>query len=650
MGKQHAAKAPQGQVVKVTCPSCAQPIPEGSESDERCAMCGGLLSGEGAPNLLPEVVKKITRPQSLNPGQHDAVYADGNLLITACPGSGKTFVLRERAIRKLKQHPDELGVAVTFTKDAAQEIEHRILAAFPEAGGRMTCGTFHSLCKRQLEAANIQVHLVNDFKRTELIVRAIKELSPSLDVAEAIAYIDKIKTQLHPSIDLTGENRSFGVVYLRYQELLSQLDAMDFSDMIIKTTQMMETGRVEPLNCTFLMVDEAQDSDPIQWAWVKAHIDKGIEVTAVGDDDQSIYSWRNCSGISGLLSYMANANASHVSLGTTYRCAHEIVVPAGKLIEHNKERMPKVLRTENLDQGTVNVIQYESEQAELNEMVNIISRSGIASDWGILVRTNRQAEKVEAAVGALIDERKFEVSRKSGASFWDLAESATLLALCKSLVFDEMVGVDTVLSMAGLGESNLRRLHKRYPPRKKGSLSDFLRETPHQSSRTTGIEGHFAKLASQWRMMLSRGNTEMPLEAMKAYVLEGYRFGMGVSPGSAKYARADRILSAAARSISSADGSAKAISNRLRNISNEQTQEGDQIDRKAAKLLTMHSSKGLEFKNVWIFAANASKDEMDGTDVEEERRLFYVAMTRAKSRLYITHSETPTRFIAEAGL
>lgn len=645
MPSKAAAKHTLGQVAKVACPSCGSKYPGIPPEDGRCTTCGGALDGINAPRLLPEVVKKFQRPQRLNPAQHASVFNDGNLLITACPGSGKTFVLRERAIRKLKQHPDERGVAVTFTRDAARELEHRILTGYPDAGGRMNCGTFHSLCKQQLEAANISVHLVNEFKQNELMLRAMKEIGDEgVKFDDVAAYIGEVKSRLHANIDLIGERAPLGMVYMRYQELLRQLDAMDFSDMLVLATQLMESGRVEPLDCTFLMVDEAQDSDSVQLAWVKAHLDKGIEVTVVGDDDQSIYGFRWSLGYSCLDSFKKMAQATHVSLDTTYRCAHEIVVPAGKLIAHNTTRMEKHLRTENRDQGIVVVKHFADGESELAEMVAHVSRAGKPEDWGILVRTNKVADAVEAAFGSVLGPNTFPITRKSGKSFWDLPEPAVLLALCRSLVFDDMVGVDTVLAMAGLSESQLRKMHSRYPPRKKGSLTNYLKSTPHAPTRAAGIEGHFAKVANQWRSMLFRGNTEMPLEAMKSYILECY------SGGSAKRMRAERLLSAAAKSISGASGSAAAISNRLRNLSKEQKKDGTEVTEKAARLLTMHGSKGLEFKNVWIVGANASKTETDPAGEEEERRLFYVAMTRAKTALYITYCDTPTRFLAEADL
>lgn len=600
------------------------------------------------------------RSQRLNPDQHDAVHHDGNLLITACPGSGKTFVLRERAIRLLKADPDASGVAVTFTRDAAQELERRIMTAYPEAGGRITCGTFHSLCKMQLEGAGIPVNLISNAKQYDFVQRAIRSIAGPGGVRfeDAQSFIDRMKCSLHPDVPLSGPEETLGQIYLAYQELLLQIGAMDFADLLVVATRLMATGKVPPMRATFMLVDEAQDSDNVQTNWVKAHVNSGVEVCLVGDDDQSIFGFRFAGGVDSLLSFKDFARASHISLNTTYRCAHEIVAPAAALIEHSRKRMPKKLRTENLDPGTVRVMHFPDQDAEIQEMIRFMARTGAPNSWGILCRTNKLATRIETAAGAALATGRFPVSRNNSKSFWDMPLPAALLALSRSICFDTMDGIDTVLALANVDEGAIRRIHERFPPRRPGVLSTYLREAA--SGAFGKVQAHFAGLAAQWRSMLLGGHGAMSVDAMASYLLAtpSVRPEPGAKRGDERYKKACALVESSARSIKNARAngidtacvSYDAFCSRLRLLSQEQNNAGDQVDDNAARLLTMHASKGLEFPNVWIAGADVSRSEVDERLVDEERRLFYVAMTRAKQNLLISYSDTPSRFLYESGL
>jgi len=609
---------------------------------------------------LPQIVSSARRGQRLNPDQHDAVHHDGNLLITACPGSGKTFVLRERAIRLLKADPDASGIAVTFTRDAAQELERRIMTAYPEAGGRITCGTFHSLCKTQLEGAGIPVNLISNAKQFDLVQRAIRSIAGPGGVRfeEAQAFIDKMKCSLHPDVPLEGPSATLGQIFLAYQELLRQIGAMDFADLLVEATRLMATGKVSPMRATFMLVDEAQDSDNVQTNWVKAHVNSGVEVCLVGDDDQSIFGFRFAGGVDSLLSFKDFAQASHISLNTTYRCAHEIVAPAAALIEHSRKRMPKKLRTENLDPGTVRVLHFPTQEEEIQEMIRFMARTGDPSSWGILCRTNKIATRIETAAGAALATGRFPVSRNNSKSFWDMPLPAALLALSRSICFDTMDGVDTILALANVDEGSIRRVHERYPPRRPGALSSYLREAA--GGAFGKAQAHFAGLASQWRSMLLGGHGSMSVDAMAAYILAAptVRPPASAKRGDERYKKACELVESAARSIknSRANGISAtcvtydAFCSRLRLLSLEQNSDADRVDESAARLLTMHAAKGLEFPNVWIAGADVSRSEADVGLIDEERRLFYVAMTRAKQNLLISYSKKPSQFLYEAGL
>ena len=591
---------------------------------------------------------------------------NGHCLITACPGSGKTFVLRERAVRKLKEDRKACGIAVTFTKDAAKEIENRVFQAYPEAAGRLTCGTFHSLCMRQLKDAGIKVNLVNDVAKFDLIKRAWKDVVHECDgvlLADAALFIEKMKSTVHPATSDPG-SCLLSAIFYRYQELLKQIGAMDFSDMLVLATQGMPSGRVPLVPGSFLLVDEAQDSDSVQMGWVYAYMEKGVEVTVVGDDDQSLYSFRFGNGFASLEAFRTKARATHISLDTTYRCAHEIILPAAKLIKLNVDRIDKHLKTENLNPGVVRRFTAKDQEEEIAQLVKTILATDTPGDWGILVRTNKLADKIEKGVA-----QQFPISRNKGKSFWDERIPAIFLGLVRSIWFDDLVGVDGILRLAGVTESRLSVIHRQFRSSERGSLSAYLKSG---GAAADSIEGKFRSMAEAWKRLLIKERHQLACEGMGNYIYS-LNLADGISDKSKPiYLQVCRNqLVAASSAVVNMRGS---MANRLNTLAREQDEEAkkkrmeaarkeadlkdgksvdDGVDEPipTAKLMTFHGSKGLEFKNIWMFGCDEGViPSTKGAPLEEERRLFYVGMTRAKQLLVISHSKKPSPFFAECGL
>ena len=582
--------------------------------------------------------------RNLNAAQEAAVKTNGHCLVTACPGSGKTFVLRERAIRKLKENPGIVGIAVTFTRDAARELEARVLDAYPEGGHRLRVGTFHSLCKQQLEEAGITVNLVNEVKQAELMQRAWRDImrgQKGITLEQARLYVDSIKSSMktvtaNPAVDVRA------AIYFRYQELLRQLEAMDFADMLVETSKGMLDNRVPKLPGTFMLVDEAQDSDAAQLGWVDAYMRRGVEITVVGDDDQSIYSWRFGSGYSGMERFREASHATHITLDTTYRCAKEILMPAGRLIERNRERMPKRLRTENPERGQIRQVKGLNREDEIERLVSAIMESGRPGDWGVLVRTNKLARQIEQQIGT-----RLTINRSGGKSFWDLRWPSTMLGLLGSICFDDMVGVDGVLRMAGVSERRLTQLHREFQSRNTGSLSKFLASAAGGASDG---EVHFRQMATAWRNLVRRGNVKLVVKGVCDYMI---RLPLLVDPGTrggdTVRLTAMNHLAAGAKVIENMR-STLSLAQRLRNLQNTQDEKNSDEAAAAVRLMTFHGSKGLEFENVWMLGCEDGVIPAKSAPEDEERRLFYVGMTRAKRLLVISHSEKPpSPFINECG-
>lgn len=577
----------------------------------------------------------------------------GHCLVLACPGSGKTAVLRERAIRKLKLNPKVKGLGVTFSRDAAKELEHRVLKDYPEAAGGFTVGTFHSLCKRQLNEAGIEVNLVSEVQQAAFVKSAWAEVMAGrslYSLEDVRVYIEALKAQVDPIIDNPHEDPR-AQVYYRYQEMLRQRGLMDFSDMLLNAVHKMNTGEVKPWKVGWILVDEAQDCDMVQMHWALSHFRQGVELTVVGDDDQSIFSWRSAGGLRLLDHFRAETGAALITLNTTYRCPQEVIKPAGRLIALNKDRLPKQLRTENMDRGQVKRIVAKDARDEVELMVEHVLESGEPGSWGILARSNAILNAAEKQIGD-----RFPVTRSSGRSFWELKYPAIYLALVRSIARDDLLGVDFALRLSGVSENRLSQIHGAYGTRERGALSRYLRDggVGHPA------EARFKSLASQWRMMVAKDKVAVALQGIEMYLVglgdQLIDRARGKSAGVAKERAVSNIVSAS-RIISSMRGNLHA---RLRVIDSpdiDKIENGTDDDQDPdegegpARLMTLHGSKGLEFKHVWMLSCDAGVIPSRGSLEEEERRLFYVGMTRAKQRLFLSYaSQHPSIFLTESGV
>jgi len=583
----------------------------------------------------------------LTRAQHDAVRAKGHVLITACPGSGKTTVLKHRAAFLLDVDPDAVLCGVTFTSESAAELDRRIRSEVPDVGARLTCGTFHSLCKRQLALAGNTAVLVSETRSRDLLRRAWRETADETGASfdEAVAFVEHVKSQVNPILPASHANAGV-LVYQRYQALLRQMGAMDFADLLVECVRGMADGTVEPVRTrtgvvTHMLVDEFQDTDSVQLAWVMEHIQHGVQVTVVGDDDQSIYGWRRALGYEGLEAFRQQAKARHIALDLTFRCAREILTPAARLIAHNTERVDKRLDTANRMQGNIRLHRCTGRFDEVDAVVRQVQRSGTPGQWGVLARTNAQldhAEQVFTASGV-------PYRRSGGMSFWDYRAPALFLALCRSLGTGDMVGVDALLRGAGIAVKTLERIHSKCRSHQPGSLDRFV----HSGGK--GARGKLATLRrriTDWRALLLVGNARMAMEGIAQTIQHDVKlYNSAASPDVA--ARDKQMLRQCVDVLSRLRGN---VLTRLAAI--HRTGDREQDNAGCVRLMTLHASKGLEFDRVWILGCERGVLPSDKSPVEEERRLMYVGITRARQELHlscvVSERSAPSAFLDEAGL
>ena len=583
----------------------------------------------------------------LNHGQQQAVRAVGHCMICACPGSGKTTVLKFRADHLLNRNPGSRLLAVTFTSDAAAELEERIRSQNPSIGDRLVCGTFHSLAKRQIERAGKRVNL--KAQPAAAILRAAyqevvkrTDIYPFEDVASRVEYF---KTHLGHVFGSSGADPS-EEVYLRYREMMAERGYHDFSDLLSIATKGMLKLRdhpdyIPPYPVQFMLADEFQDTDDIQFRWIAAHIEQGTRVTVVGDDDQSIFGFRFAQGHAGLVAFQKLTDAVQINLDTTYRCANEILSPAARLISHNTERLPKDLVTENKAQGQVRVLRFPDRNSETMALVDAIKVNGDFGNWAVLARTNSQLEKVEQ----LLQEHDVPCTRSGRTPFWELDLPALYLQVLRSVGAGDMAGVDALLRRCGVDEATLTSINGRVMPSRPGALSRFLSEPdPGYAPVVKRLLG----VLPTW-LGMAKDADRCDRIAMGLSLFMGRNLQISASNERAALDRASRQLDTCERVFNRLEGT---LRQRLHHI--QRQAEGAEDESDAVRLMTLHASKGLEFKHVWIVGCEDGVVPSSQAPIDEERRLFYVGMTRAKLNLFLSYQRnkdcTHSPFLVEAGL
>ncbi|CAD0363343.1 hypothetical protein XP1511_21885 [Xanthomonas perforans] len=582
----------------------------------------------------------------LNPGQQQAVRASGHAMICACPGSGKTTVLKFRASHLLELDPASRLLAVTFTSAAAGELEERIRSQNPKLGDRLVCGTFHSLAKRQLERSGKRVNLkaqaagaIMRSAYSEVVTQT--NIYPFDEIASKVEYF---KTHIDHSFG-SPQNQMAEEVYLRYRELMAERGFHDFSDLLLLATRGMAKGAghpdfVVPYKVDYMLADEFQDTDDIQFKWIAEHIKHGAKVTVVGDDDQSIFGFRFAGGYKCMTEFQQLTDAQVVNLDTTYRCAAEILAPASKLIAYNAERLHKNLVTENKAHGQVRVLRFPDRGAENTALTAAILDNGDYGNWAVLARTNSQLEKVEQ----ILQESGIPSTRSGRTPFWELEVPALFLSVLKSLAAGDMAGFDQLLRRGGVDESDLTRITSRVMASRPGALQRFLNEPDESDSP---MVKRLASVVPTWvDMAKDPSRVDRVFLGLNMFMSRNM---YGAQASRATIERNNRLLASCEGSIARLSGTLK---QRLQHI--QRQAEGTDEDSDAVRLMTLHASKGLEFKHVWIIGCEQGVIPSNQSPVEEERRLFYVGMTRAKLNLFLSYQRNsdaqPSEFLAEAGL
>ena len=640
--------------------------------------------------------------EGLNPHQREAVsHLDGPLLILAGPGSGKTRVIVHRVAHMLEADnvdPSKI-LAVTFTNKAARELRERLEALVgPQVGRGMAVGTFHAICARWLRrdikhlGRDPGFAIYDDNDQVDLVKQILKELEideKRTSPRAVLSAISHAKSELLDAEafarDAKGQwQETVARVYTRYNAMLERNHALDFDDLLGVTVQLFrevpEVLGFYQRRFKYVMVDEFQDTNIAQYEIVKLLTKESRNLCVVGDEDQSIYSWRSAD-IRNILNFEKDfPELKIVVLEQNYRSTSTILKVARSVIASNKLRKDKNLWTDN-DKGLpVTVHEAFNEQDEALYVLREIerlhkTRQVPLNAFGILYRTNAQSRALEDAfVRAGMPYRLV-----GGIRFYERKEVKDVLAYLRVIhnPFDA-VSLQRVINLPprGIGQKTVQELMRwstaqgisayealvRVATLRSDDTSDTVAAQSPFGVRGRELLGNFADIIEPIRKDLADSSVLDLLDT----ILErsGYaRFVQdGTEEGDERWANVQELRNKAQNYDELAPDNA--LSAFLEDVS--LVQDVDQIDENpsdAVTLITLHAAKGLEFPHVFLIGIEEGilphqRSVDDPKQLEEERRLFYVGITRAMRSLYLVRAfrrttygnssvNTPSRFLLD---
>jgi DNA helicase-2/ATP-dependent DNA helicase PcrA len=581
---------------------------------------------------------------ALTKSQKAAVVYEQNLIIFAGPGSGKTSTFIAKGRRILEHAGTVLGM-VTFTTAAAKEMQHRMVRSAAADGvtipaHRIKYGTFHALALGHYQRhANNPKRLIAPPARSALLQSMLRELS--IDVRQTyMLELDRYQGAIEPKfVDMAPAIRKFVQEYLAK---LQSSHSTDLATVMHECAQRMRDGEFPLLGVSHLLGDEMQDADEVQLEFMLAHSGSGVITTLVADDDQTIYEWRNALGYAGLQQFARKAGAKTITLSENFRSRSEIIEHATRLIAFNDpHRIPKNQSAVRGPGGFVGARSCADLSAECKLVagaINQLRREG--ESVAILARTNRSLDPMEEALATM------DVTYvRESASIWSTREVATFMSLLRALVQGSTTDLLPALMLLDIDPGVRSELEVSL-----GSACDsFLDGEPPTLHRATATDAAlvdaFAWTCARWRSEIKAGRINILIPNVDAHLQELFKTHFNeASHGSRRMKRVASLLGVATKVLTSFDG---LLSRRLAKIGQLQRDPADPL---AVRLLTMHSSKGLEFDTVYLIHATKPDDGTTLMEDQPERRLFYVALTRAKERFLVTYHDEMVKFIEEAQL
>lgn len=623
----------------------------------------------------------------LNPIQQEIVKdTEGMILTLAGAGSGKTRVLTHRIAYLIENHVRPWNIlAVTFTNKAAREMKERIVSISGPEANDIWIGTFHGICHRILRRHGNEIGLTNfiivdEKEKKQLIKQACEACSIDYDADFVGNVIGNAKNDLlSPEQCIiraqSKHEKDIANVYMEYERLKQEQSYIDFDDMIMKTVMLLqnvaEVREGYQNQFRYVMADEGQDTNPAQYTLLNLLTAHHGNLFIVADIDQSIYKWRGAKVQNMIKFQEAYPDARLYLLEQNYRSSANIVNAANAVIEHNEERIEKTSWTDNPEGDPISVFQADDDSREADfvasEIQHIVMTENRAyRDFAVLYRTGRQSRQVELAMTQL--GIRYQVV--GGSSFYDRREIKDIVAYLRVIANEfDALAMDRIINVPkrGIGDTTV------------GKIEDYAKECGIPFSKAvekiedvdkiskatkTKIQA-FVDMIADLRSFAENGDNTIVDIIQEVFQKTAYleQFDPEKDEDATRLGNIDELLNVASEWDQQAE-EGKTILDFLSETTLSSDVD-DMDDGDYVSLMTVHSSKGLEFPYVFIIGAEEnifphSRSLGDPAEIEEERRLAYVAITRAEQKLYITHCTNrydyndprpkynkPSRFIAE---
>lgn len=638
--------------------------------------------------------------EGLNPVQREAVLCtDGPVMILAGAGSGKTKMLVTRISYLLSEKnvsPYQL-LALTFSNKAAREMRERIAREVSLDVGALQITTFHAFCAKLLRSEANYLGLSRNFTiydetESKMIVKSLLERrgisTKEINPYDILSYIEGLKNNGYysgrnmPEEDAPDTSEMFFGYFEEYESELHRANAIDFGGLITGVIELLEKFP-EVLNryqnrFHYVLVDEYQDTNRAQFCLVRLLCERRKNICVVGDEDQSIYSWRGAD-IRNILDFETFfTDVKLLKLEQNYRSSKTIIEAASCVIEKNKMRKGKHMWTENPDGEAIEIIECFSDKEEaifIAEETTRLYKAGVPfKEMAVFYRSNAQARQVEDAL------RKYKIQYRviGGVKFYDRKEIKDMLSYLRLIINSkDSLALSRVINIParGVGATSLRKLEMEAISQNTSlweiieKIVDHAEDFSHikLSAKIKSSLSEFVTLINELRI-LDQNKTKPSMIYQKALHESGYYSFLKANKDYETLARLenlDELLNAIAQFEENAE--VPTLSGFLETITLDSSSDFDEerkISDGEVSLMTVHGAKGLEFTHAFLVGAEENifpsyrSIENGENGLEEERRLFYVAMTRAMIKLYITFAlgrmlfgqtkyNGPSRFIDE---
>ncbi len=611
----------------------------------------------------------------LSSKQKEAVeFSKGPLLIVAGPGSGKTRVIAHKIayLNIIKKIPLNSILAVTFTNKAARELRERCQTLLSISDDfYLDVKTFHSFCSRVLRIDGEMVNVKNNFviydydDQARIMKKILKELdidSQKISVNLVLGIISDAKNRMLSASNFSENVDSYieeiaSRCYEKYEEFLNRSNSLDFDDLLLRCLDLFMNNKyvLEKYQnfYKYFLIDEFQDTNPIQFEIAKVLANRSKNICVVGDPDQSIYSWRhaNPKNLFDFKKYFNNTKI--ITLDQSYRSTKKILKAADSVIGYNDERLEKNLWTDNPDGDLVDLLESYNDEQEADVVIKNIKKLNFnLNQVAIMYRVNSQSRAFEVAC----NRENINYKLIGSVKFYERKEIKDILSFLRVLSNPaDNISLERIINLPSRGISRKTFTTLSNLSGQKGiSVLEFINKLCQDkafdiltenniSKRAINSINNFFEIIKKLELSSKREEISQLIET----ILDISGYGQFIEEDTEKgEERIENILELKSSALEfSTDDSENNLVDFLENVSlvTDFENNSDQVDAESITLITLHQAKGLEFEAVFLVGLEEgllphSRSLDDPNDIQEERRLLYVGITRAKTRLFLSRS------------